>query len=111
MDMDSDEQSTPLIIARDVKDFVTECWDTNTMAWDTEWDDTNSIPPMVRIALTLNTSSGAESSSPTLTIEREIAIPSETLPTVVQIGGLANPNNPSPPVQLNLPGRGRGVSF
>jgi len=43
MDMDSDEQSVPLILARDVKEFTIECWDTNLMDWATEWDDTNSI--------------------------------------------------------------------
>jgi prepilin-type N-terminal cleavage/methylation domain-containing protein len=106
MDMDSDEQTTPLIIARDVKDFVTECWDTNTMAWDTEWDDTNSIPPMLRITLTLNNNVGGDSSAPTLTIQREIAMPSETMPAFVQTGTPGNNRNSTiPPPQLRLPGR------
>ena len=89
MDMDSDEQSDPLIIAHDVKDFTTECWDTNTMAWDTEWDDTNSIPPMVRVTLTLNGAAG----NSTLAITREIAMPSETLPSIVQTGRPGNNGN------------------
>jgi len=96
MDMDSDEQSTPLILARDVKSFGTSCWDRNTLSWDDEWDATNSIPPMVRITLTLN---GGDPSSPALTITREIAIPSETMPTVAQMGvpGSNVPNAPPPP--------------
>ncbi len=44
MDMDTDEQAYPLVLARDVSAFTIECWDTNTMEWVTEWDDTNSIP-------------------------------------------------------------------
>jgi len=98
MDMDSDEKIAPLILAHDVKDFTAECWDTNTMAWDTEWDDTNSIPPMVRVTLTLN--GLADNSS--LTIRREIAMPSETLPAVEQTGrpGGGNPGLPAPILKL-----------
>ena len=40
-----DEQSNPLVLARNVKDFAVECWDTNN-GWATEWHDTNSIPPL-----------------------------------------------------------------
>lgn len=101
MDMDADEQSTPLILARDVKSFDTSCWDTRTLSWDDEWDYTNAIPPMVRITLTLN---GGDPSSPALTITREIAMPAETMPAVAQLGVPGNniPNAPplqTPPVQ------------
>jgi len=41
----------PLVLARNVKDFIVECWDTNALQWDDEWVDTNSIPPMVRVSL------------------------------------------------------------
>jgi type II secretory pathway component PulJ len=102
MNMDQDEQTTPLILARNVKDFVTECWDTNTMSWDTEWDNTNSIPPLVRVTLTLNNMVGADGND-TLAIQREIAMPSETLPAVEQTVGtsIANPGNlPPPPIKL-----------
>ena len=53
MDMDPVEQSTPLVLARNVKDFTIECWDTNALDWATEWISTNSIPPAVRVTLTL----------------------------------------------------------
>jgi prepilin-type N-terminal cleavage/methylation domain-containing protein len=82
MDMDSDEQANPLVLARNVKDFVVECWDTNAMDWVDEWDDTNSIPRMVRVTLTLG-----DKFSAGIPITREIAVPSSTLPTVVQTGG------------------------
>jgi prepilin-type N-terminal cleavage/methylation domain-containing protein len=91
MDMDPDEQATPLVLARNVKDFTVECWDTNTLDWADEWDDTNSIPPMVRIKLTLGgnlTDTGAN--APTLSITREIAVPSGTLPGVAQTGSPFN---------------------
>jgi prepilin-type N-terminal cleavage/methylation domain-containing protein len=89
MDMDADEQATPLVLARNVKDFVVECWDTNTLAWDTEWDDTNSLPTMVRVTLTLGGNTTSKSSTAnTLAITREIAVPSETLPSIVENGSL-----------------------
>jgi prepilin-type N-terminal cleavage/methylation domain-containing protein len=116
MDMDDGEQQTPLVLARNVKDFKVECWDTNALDWADEWDDTNSIPPMVRVTLTLGgntTDSG--STAPTTAITREIAMPSGTLPSAVQqpriapgAGGLRAPNvppnsNPSIPNTPPLP--------
>jgi len=101
MDMDSDEQSTPLIIARDVKSFTVECLDTNAGEYVTEWDNTNTIPPMVRITLTLN---GASDNS-SLTIQREIAMPSETMPAVVQTG---TPGGGRSPGLIVTPGGNRG---
>ena len=60
----------PLVLARKVKSFVVECWDTNAMDWAQEWDNTNSIPPMVRVTLTLENDAMPNS---TCTITREIA--------------------------------------
>jgi prepilin-type N-terminal cleavage/methylation domain-containing protein len=89
MDMDEAEQATPLVLAKNVKSFVVECWDTNALDWATEWDDTNSLPPMVRVTLTLGGNTTSKSSTAnTLAITREIAVPSSTLPSVVQNGSL-----------------------
>jgi type II secretion system protein J len=98
MDMDSDEQSYPLVLARNVKDFVVECWDTNAMDWAEEWDDTNSIPTMVRVTLTLG-----DKLSAGIPLIREIAVPSSTLPTVAQTGGGVGGGG-----GINLNGRGEG---
>jgi prepilin-type N-terminal cleavage/methylation domain-containing protein len=85
MDMDPEEQQTPLVLARNVKDFKVECWDTNALDWSDEWDDTNSIPPLVRVTLTLGgNTTDAGNTAPTITITREIAVPSGTLPTTLQ---------------------------
>lgn len=84
MDMPAAEQNTPLVLARNVTDFLIECWDTNTMEWDTEWDATNIIPPMVRVTLGFaNVNSGGSQ-----VITREISFPSTTMPSIVQ-----TPNN------------------
>lgn len=87
MDMDSDEQSYPLVLARNVKNFIVECWDTNSMDWVDTWDHPDAIPPLVRVTLSLGsktTDSGAD--APALAVTREIAIPSTSVPTEIQTG-------------------------
>jgi type II secretion system protein J len=108
-DMDADEQQVPLVLARHVKSFVVECWDTNALDWMTEWDDTNSLPPMVRVTLTLNgKTTGDNSSTPSFTVTREIAVPSTTLPRIAQTGtpgrGPLPPPIPRPP-PISSPGQ------
>ncbi|MFZ0826275.1 MAG: prepilin-type N-terminal cleavage/methylation domain-containing protein [Verrucomicrobiia bacterium] len=106
MDMDSDEQSTPLVLARNVQDFIVECWDTNALNWVDEWTDTNSIPPILRISLVLGSSADPGDKSAALAITRVIAIPSMMLPSFLQTprgGGGVNPNHPNIPNNPNQP--------
>jgi hypothetical protein len=84
MDMDQDELQTPLVLAHDVKKFTVECWDNSTMDWIDKWDTTNSIPPMVRISLTLGGNAAAGSERSERAVTRIIAIPSATLPSGLQ---------------------------
>ncbi|MDE3066318.1 MAG: prepilin-type N-terminal cleavage/methylation domain-containing protein [Verrucomicrobiota bacterium] len=98
MDLSKDEQETPLILARNVKKFVVQCWDTNQMQWDDEWDQTNVIPPLIRVTLTMGgkpDNFGGE--GPELSVTRLIAIPSQTVPTIVQAPGVPL----RPPGQFN----------
>jgi type II secretory pathway pseudopilin PulG len=108
MDMDDDEQKSPLILARNVKKFDIECWDTNQMDWVTEWVDTNSIPPLMRVGLVLGGNTAGGNSGSELTVVRAFTIPSSMMPAVVQRGGAGGPAGggpPPPPPQIN--GRGR----
>jgi len=96
MNLDGDEQLYPLVLARNVKDFVVECWDTNAMQWDDEWVNTNSIPPLVRVSLLLGSSADSGSAA-TLAITRLIALPSITMPTIVQMPkGVGGPRGGPP---------------
>ena len=114
LDLDLDEQQHPLVLARYVQTFKVECWDTNQAEWVTEWDDTNSIPPLIRVDLVLvGNSQEFGGGGPTLSVSRVIAVPSQTLPSVVQTGGGAPPPgapNPQPGINLPTPGTpgGRG---
>ncbi len=89
MDMDEDEKNTPLVLARNVKEFAIECWDTNQMSWATEWDDTNSIPPLVRVSFTLGSRAENGLDGPDLKLCRVIALPCNTMP-----GGMQSPGGP-----------------
>jgi type II secretion system protein J len=103
MDLDADEQQIPLVLARNVKDFVVECWDTNALDWVDGWDSTNSLPPMVRVTLTLTSgvkSDSYNSTAPLTAITREIAIPSATLPAIAQTGSPQNALPNTPPNRL-----------
>lgn len=88
-DMDPGEQSDPLILAQGVSTFSIECWDTNQFEWVDEWDNTNSLPPMVRIELVLggNNNDSSRDADAQRTIVRVFSLPSSMMPTVVQLGG------------------------
>jgi len=110
MDMDSDEKAYPLVLARNVQNFVVECWDTNKLDWVDEWLDTNSIPPLLRISLAPGGSGGYNDSASSLVITRVIAVPSMMLPGFLQAarggpGGLGGPGG----INLN-PGNAQGGS-
>jgi len=111
-DMDEDEQKYPLILARNVKTFIIECWDTNKYDWVDEWDDTNSIPPMLRVGLVLGGNTALGDAAPDYSVVRAFAMPSIMMPTIVQmgVGGGGNPGggiNLAPPGANAISTRGR----
>jgi prepilin-type N-terminal cleavage/methylation domain-containing protein len=111
MDMDKDEQALPLVLARNVKGFTVECWDTTANDWSEAWDNTNQIPTMVRFTLVLGAKKNDNSfgdAGPQLAVTRVVAIPSIMVPTAVQSqmaggggGGGGNRNNPGQPNNNN----------
>ena len=102
-DTDADEQAAPLVLAHNVKDFVVECWDTKALEWAQEWVNTNAIPPIVRVTLTLLSNNNSPDS--TVSISREIAVPSVIVPIADQTPGGARGGGP---LQGLLPGGGGG---
>ena len=87
MDMDQDEQDHPLVLARNVKNFAVECWDTNAVDWSEEWDYTNQIPPMVRFTLVLGGNKNANdfgNAGVESAVTRVVAFPAGTVPLAAQ---------------------------
>ncbi len=87
MDMDQNEQEHPLVLARDVRTFATECWDPTEKDWSNKWDNTNQIPTLVRFILVLGGNKQNDAfgdTAPELSITRVVALPSVMVPTVVQ---------------------------
>ena len=80
MDPPSAEVNMPLVLAKNVSDFLVECWNTNTAEWDTGWDATNMLPPLVRVTVAF----GDQSSGAGRVLTRMISFPASTMPTAVQ---------------------------
>lgn len=110
LDLDEEEQKHPLVLARAVQTFKVECWDTNQAEWVTEWDNTNTIPPLIRVKLVLGGGgSGSGNTVTPLTVTRVIAVPSQSMPAIVQMGGGAGPRGSGVSgINLTLPGRSGG---
>ena len=118
MDMDQDEQQYPLVLARNVKAFTVECWDTNKSEWISEWENTNSIPPMLRVNLVLGAKNASFGATPEFAAARIFTVPSGMMPAIVQRGGAGGPGGPGGgpgigPGGISLPippGGGAGVN-
>lgn len=87
MDQDEDEKKYPLVLAKNVKKFIVECWDTNKLEWATEWENTNFIPPLIRVGLVLGGNTAAGNAAPEYSVVRTFAVPSGMMPVAVQRGG------------------------
>lgn len=126
MEMDKDEKNYPLVLAKNVKEFKTEFWDTRLQDWADEWLQTNQIPALVRVTLKL--ADNAYSSQVRQQVSRIVSLPSITvppawqMPRIQQLPGLGIPGapgnpaiptspgvlpNPGFPVNPGVPGRGQ----
>ena len=89
MDMDEDEQVHPVVLARNVKQFKQEYWDTTTSDWIEEWVQTNQLPKLVRITLQLNYGEG-NSIKPGEVVTRVIGLPTAGVQPGWQVPSLGN---------------------
>jgi len=107
MDMDEDERKYPLILARNVKSFIVECWDTNKFEWADTWEYTNFIPAMVRVGLVLGVNTANGGAAPDFAVARALAMPSQMMPAAVQrgtAGGAGGPGGLNPGLPFSKPG-------
>ena len=78
MDMDEDEQSYPVVLANDVREFQMEFWDKKQTEWLDEWTETNQLPQMIKF--TVQFGGGDPQSPPQEEITRIVALPSIAVP-------------------------------
>jgi type II secretion system protein J len=94
MDMDEDEQNSPVVLAKDVKKFEMSFWDKQKADWLDEWTQTNQLPQMVRFTLQLNSEQGEMTrivALPSVAVQSGWQIPGSTLgPRSGGIGGGLN---------------------
>ena len=99
MDLDEDEKKYPLILARNVKALLIECWDKDRREWKDKWENTNSIPAMVRVGLVLGANMADGVAAPDFAVSQAYSIPSAMMPTAVQGAGAGG----AKPGSINLP--------
>ncbi len=83
MDLDEDEIQHPVVLARNVKEFKMQFWDMRLGDWIDEWQQTNQLPRLVAINLSIGAAdprvSGGE-----IEISRVVALPSIMVPQALQ---------------------------
>jgi general secretion pathway protein J len=114
MELDADEKSHPVVLAKHVKEFDTQFWDARLADWIDEWTATNSLPPLVKVTVKLT--DNAYSSQVREEITRIVSLPATAVPGVWQTprfpGGPAGqqpalaPPAPGQPNQPGVPPRG-----
>lgn len=98
MEFDEDEKEHPLVLAKNVKELLLEFWDSRANRWMEEWNETNSLPKMVKATLRLSSPNQSYASSQAQEeIIRIVALPSMTVPATWQAPNL--PGAGGPPLQ------------
>ncbi len=96
MEMDVDEKEHPLVLAKNVKDFELGFWDTRLSDWVDEWTQTNQLPPLVKI--TLSVADHPYSSQAQQEVTRIVSLPAVMVQPVWQMPrGMGGPPGQVPP--------------
>jgi len=108
MEPDADEKQHPIVLAKNVKAFEMQFFDTNKTPpdWVDEWKEgkTNQLPKMVMI--TLKVADNPHSHGAQEEITRIISIPAVTVQRIWQMPqGSGQPGRPGQPIQPGQPGQ------
>jgi type II secretion system protein J len=107
MEIDDEEKTHPLVLAKNVKKFAMEFWDPKLNDWTDEWKMTNQIPKAVKIDMQLAQNEKSQSYQE---IMRIISLPSVMVQAAWQMGGAmpgqppfgnpGGPGGPQPPTTI-----------
>jgi prepilin-type N-terminal cleavage/methylation domain-containing protein len=113
MAYDEDEIHHPVVLARNVNEFKAEFWDQRDADWIDEWTATNTMPPLVRITLSL--ANNEQSREVSERIVRVVSLPATAVgaqwqrqvapPTPTTPGAPGTPGTPGAPVRPGVPGQ------
>ena len=110
MDMDADEKDHPLVLAKNVRGFELGFWDPKQGEWADDWTETNQLPKLVKITLTL--ANNVQSLKAQEEIVRIVSLPAvmvqpgwQTPMTPRGPGGIPQPGQPGAPGQPGVPGQ------
>jgi type II secretion system protein J len=99
MDYDEDEMEHPLVLARNVKDLEFSFYDPQKNDWLDEWANTNKVPQVVLVKLTLGTSKTySTSADQTREVARVITVHGMGVQPQHQRGGMGLPGQPGMPI-------------
>ncbi len=77
MEMDKDEEESPLKLAENVKSFEIEALDPQSGAWTDKWLLTNSLPKMISVTIVFEEPKNSGRSSKTVEgFQRVVTLPS-----------------------------------
>jgi hypothetical protein len=110
MEPDIDEKEHPIILARNVREFTMQFWDTRANDWTDDWKQTNQIPKLVLVSL--KTAPNPSAPGADEEISRIINIPAMAVQPVWQSPRvLGQPGSPPPGGQPGIvpPGGQPGV--
>ena len=119
MAMNEEFEPYSLVLAKDVQLFMIEFWgqqkETRNFEWVTEWNSTNAMPKLIRVALGVG--KVAEKGKAQTVVYQVIALPASAVAAEWQMPmGIGAPPRPGfggpgvPPGQLQ-PGLGGGFKF
>ena len=112
MELDKDEQETPLVLARDVDKFVLEYWDVGQKDWTRDWKTTNQLPLLVNISLGLG-HKDPYTGLPQQVMFSRVVLPAQAVRRewqIPQTGPTAGPPTNGVQPNPNQPGQPPGVS-
>ena len=88
MEMDNDQQDSPLVLAKGVSKMAFEFWDDRKKDWVSDWTATNQLPKMLKLTLAFRRATeGNVSFQKEEEVSRIIHLPSIMVPTAVQRPG------------------------
>lgn len=82
--MDEQEEKYPLVLAKNVRLFVTEFLDQNGAEWMPEWLETNRMPHLVRVTLATSPNDDIQLHRDNV-IQRVVALGGQAVPAELQI--------------------------